>query len=335
MHITFLTPEPSKTKSAVKEAEEFLSDFNFKIDAVKFPIKNLPKEFYYKNPPTGNDLYGIDRSFIRSLINSTFKAKTKAQEEAIKRIHEVFVPQNDEQARAVARTVGLPQGENGLVIHAPDFEMQGAAGWYYFENGISIMQVYSNFDMRTYGRNNEVSNRLTQVLVHEALHMLYNQKALIDNTHQWVAENCKRCAVDELLAKTRIERWFASFLNRFKNTLEVEQDYYVVHHSGSTVDTVNGIRNYHEPKFGRIFYNAIIDRQGKLHELHDKWNIRGHGFSKDVCLLGDFTQHPPAQSQIRTLKKYLGGKPWITHAQAHKFGLAEYTECPGNLEKYL
>lgn len=119
-------------------------------------------------------------------------------------------------------------------------------------------------------------------------------------------------------------------------------NYRVIHHSaGGTKETVQTVRDIHLPKYGRTYYNYIIDRQGTIHHEHDEWNWRGVGKrSKDICVLGDFTKERPTNKQLEQLQVVLkitevyNFKDTFAHNVAHLHMEATQSACPGQLLSY-
>ena len=119
------------------------------------------------------------------------------------------------------------------------------------------------------------------------------------------------------------------------------KSYIVLHHSGvAGKNNLDYIRKDHIKKYGRPFYNIMIDKGGEVYYEHDKWNWRGSDKrSKDICVVGDFTKEVPTQPQLKSLYlelKKLNArytfKSTTTHRKAPKLGLsATATACPGSL----
>ena len=294
MKLKLFTPDPEKAKPAVKEAEQYLTDFGLSIRVIRFPLDfNDYREEYM------DGMWGIDRYFMGRWINKDiFKS-------------------------------------DAVLFHAPSFKRKGALGWLTRINSYPVMQAFTSYT-ETRGWINNIRLTLAEVIVHEVIHEKYRRNSLTDNTHKWMETGDFTPAIKEILEKTRFERWVAQFALWFmKPELEMMPNNWIVHHSGNNNDTVTGIRRYHKQKYGRTFYNYLIDRQGRIYHEHDSKNIRGGGYSFDVCLLGDFTTENPTAAQVKTLKTFLRGKPWITHKKASELMLATRSECPGNLEKVI
>lgn len=123
------------------------------------------------------------------------------------------------------------------------------------------------------------------------------------------------------------------------------KNYLVIHHSGGgPKETIQIVRNLHKPKYGRTYYNIVIDRNSKIWREHDEWNYRGQDKrSKDVCVLGNFLREEPTEKQLHALSAMIhvtkgtyGLEGPIAHKNALRRGLvATKSTCPGNLMNYL
>lgn len=121
--------------------------------------------------------------------------------------------------------------------------------------------------------------------------------------------------------------------------------YLLLHHTSvAGKNSLTAIRKDHKKRYGRTFYNVIIDKQGNVHYEHNKLNYRGKNKrSMDVCLTGDFTKEEPNEAQLKSLKLELkklyknhNFKAVITHNRASSYRLlASKSRCPGSLGNYI
>ena len=293
------TPVPDDIAPSVRKAEEFAGRYIARyreIDVYHFPVE-YPRAHYR------DGLWGISKPWFKEWLSGN---------------------------------LWEDQGVEAVLFHAPDFEREGAAGWFTTINGMPVMQAYTRHDEPTI-RQNEFSTRLVETIIHEILHYEYRKRGLLDRTHYWMNKSYAS-AFEEILdqSPSRPHQWINTFINYLNSGDEKLEEPWVLHHSGSEHDTVQGIINYHTPKYGRTFYNVIIDKQGKVHHMHDKLNSRGLGKTRDAVALGDYRTAYRA-SQVASVENFMAGKDWITHDEASEINIAgtNPTECPGKLAEHI
>ncbi len=71
-----------------------------------------------------------------------------------------------------------------IVVHYPEFKVQGAGGWHSVVNSRSVIQIYDQGDVRA-SLTGEFEYWFAELLTHELCHHLYRQHGLKDNTHEW------------------------------------------------------------------------------------------------------------------------------------------------------
>ena len=91
-------------------------------------------------------------------------------------------------------------------------------------------------------------------------------------------------------------------MKRRKKTTEI-----IIHHSLSTFGSAKIIKKWHlERGFADIGYHYVITKDGKLQKGRDLELQGAHARGKNetsigICLVGDFSKHPPDARQINTL----------------------------------
>lgn len=295
------TSAPEEIKPTVKKAEEFLGQYFERyrnIEVYSFlSAEEYPRQHYR------DGLWGISKDWFRS-----------------------FILGNLWESR----------GKEAVMFHVPEFEREGAAGWFTTINGMPVMQAYTRHDEPTV-RNNEFDTRLIETIVHEVGHHESRRQGVRDRTHYWM-DKSYASLFEEIVSQSpsRMQRWINRFINYINSGDEKLEEPWVVHHSASEHDTVQGIVNYHTPDYGRTFYNVIIDKEGKVHRMHNELNARGYGRTYDVCVLGDY-RTAYRKEQVEALEDFLAGKDWITHGEAADIKMAgtNPTECPGKLAEHI
>lgn len=71
-----------------------------------------------------------------------------------------------------------------IVVHYPEFQVQGAGGWHSPFGKRSIIQIYDQGDVKA-SLTGEFDYWFAELLTHELCHYLYRQHGLKDNTHEW------------------------------------------------------------------------------------------------------------------------------------------------------
>ena len=222
-----------------------------------------------------------------------------------------------------------------IIIHDPLFNIKNAHGWYTRINGIPVLQAFAQQD-RPHPRMGV--SHLEYVLLHEILHFLYRKERILDRTHYWDYERSDfKGAFDEIrqAQPTMLMRWINALANTIKETDEIYDVPWTVHHTGNVNHTIQGLLNSNTYKDRPVFYNVIIDKQGQEHHFHDKPNRRGKGLDYNVAVLGDYTKELPTDAVVETLNDFLKDKEWLTHKQLADLGLATKSQCPGNLTNYV
>lgn len=131
---------------------------------------------------------------------------------------------------------------------------------------------------------------------------------------------------------------FKNSRNVFDRELQRINSIYI-HHSGSDVDSIESINNFHFTKFnqGGIVYHFVIDRAGNIFQtrpLHHMTHHTGGHNSKGigVCALGDYSIKKVPYDIIDRLKKIKESLPpnvVIKNVIAHSEVSA--TICPGTI----
>ena len=234
-----------------------------------------------------------------------------------------------------------------IVLHAPNFQVVGADGWYSKINNKPFIQIFREIKSKMV-RNDEFKYRVSEILIHELCHKLSIHFNINDRTHYWELERGSlQGKIDEIIMQklrkdkiTLIKKsinLIKQLINRKitnrEKTLQVIKPLYCFHHSATDRDTTRVetiIRKQREKYKGKTFYDFIIDSKGIIHKGDPIKKTRG---TIDICVLGDFTRQEPTIEQINACKTFDGD--WTSHKElAHK-GLATPSVCPGNLMKFL
>ena len=296
------SPHPNKIKPGLTEAQKYIRnhyDRTFTVEAFYFKDLKNRREYYRTTERSGRQ-YGIDRRFLRSFINDRLW---------------------DSQM---------------VMFHAPDFKIEGALGWIVRIKGMPVAQTFADIGQPSV-RSSELKTKIGETIVHEVLHHLYRKYGLRDRTHYWMDRDDYASAFAEIRkAKPgRLERWLNAFRNTLDPSLEDIDAPWVLHHSGSENDTIEGVRSDHKKKYGRTFYNVIVDYDGTLHYEHNEYNKRGNGYSKGIMVMGDW-RVAEREAQIEEAAEFLRDKVYISHKKAHRLSLApRSTVCPGKLVEYI
>lgn len=124
--------------------------------------------------------------------------------------------------------------------------------------------------------------------------------------------------------------------------------YIILHHSATPKEntSLEAIRKDHKKRYGRTFYQIMIDEDGKVYDEHKEWNYRGKNKrSVDICLIGNFTNEVPNVVQLCALNLQLkniyekfnivGDFKVLPHSELISSGLSgTNSSCPGNLLQY-
>ena len=136
----------------------------------------------------------------------------------------------------------------------------------------------------------------------------------------------------------------------FQSKAEDRWTYIVIHHSGSSLDTLKSMNEFHIQKgWAGIGYHFIIGNgintvDGKVEETFRFRKLKdgAHTLTPDlfynknaicICLIGDFNITFPTEKQILSLKKLLlkiKNEFSINHKNILFHKEAKATECPGN-----
>lgn len=71
-----------------------------------------------------------------------------------------------------------------IVLHYPEFYIEGAGGWHSVVNGRSVIQIYDDGLLEA-SLSGEFQYWFAEILTHELCHHLYRKHGLKDNTHEW------------------------------------------------------------------------------------------------------------------------------------------------------
>lgn len=230
-----------------------------------------------------------------------------------------------------------------VLFHFPNFQIEGAGGWFSVLNGIPVIQAYGPHT-RKFTRTGEFTYWFAELIAHEMAHKYYWKVNLEDRTHYWHYERKELLgAFREIITtlKKVLSLWQTiKVLTKKVAGLKmheeevIEKDYFCIHHSATARDLTrtetiinNGIREY-----GKSFYDIIIDKDGVA--TYPNAIIKERG-TKDICVLGDFTKEKPTDKQIETLKSIIEGQDYTTHKELAEKGLATPSLCPGKLMNYL
>lgn len=241
--------------------------------------------------------------------------------------------------------------EGITVLHAKDFPIQGAGGWFSYINGKPFIQFYGDHLRLSSNRwTKEFNYWSAEVIAHELCHKYYRKHGFKDKTHYFhyevgslmqAFEDIRKQLLKE--QKSLLERAIELYRKLLQPRHEEEttsRDYttikfWCIHHSATSRDHTRAetiINNQKQQYGGKTFYDAIIDKDGIIYRENSIKKARG---TDDVCVIGDFTKEKPTDKQVKALKSLLDGHRYITHKELAEQGKAEASVCPGNLMDYV
>lgn len=144
-----------------------------------------------------------------------------------------------------------------------------------------------------------------------------------------------------------VETKFSKIIKAFKDNIYNERsgyyDFIIVHHSASPINwDVEDIRRVHvdENEWPDIGYHFVIDWFGRVYQTNKTSKISYHtsgmnGRSIGICLIGNFEEISPSNSQYKALKKLIftiNTMRLLTGRKRAKIGIHKQyvnTLCPG------
>ena len=242
------------------------------------------------------------------------------------------------------RMIISPYPEEIIMLHIPDFPVQGAVGWIHYQmiDG-TVMQLYRDH-LREYSRSGEFKYRTAETIVHELCHRYYFKFGLQDKTHYFHYEKGRLLSAVEDIKKHLLKEKVSlleQVVRLLRRNLTPKPDsadikhYYCLHHSGTSRDYTRPETIIHNStkKHGKCFYDIIIDKDGNITYVDDP--LEKERGTTDIVVLGNFVVEEPSEGQIKALKSILKGHQWTTHRELGRQGLAHPSVCPANLTNYL